>query len=115
MDKELSYFAKALDKPERPFLAILGGAKVQDKIQLIENLLDKVDSMIIGGGMAFTFQKVLNNMEIGGSLFDEDGAKIVPKLVEKAKAKGVKLVLPTDFITADKVRYGSYNKNAGFI
>ena len=104
MDKELSYFAKALDNPERPFLAILGGAKVQDKIQLIENLLDKVDSMIIGGGMAFTFQKVLNNMEIGGSLFDEDGAKIVPKLVEKAKAKGVKLVLPTDFVTADKVK-----------
>jgi len=102
MDKELSYFAKALDKPERPFLAILGGARVQDKIQLIENLLDKVDSMIIGGGMAFTFQKVINKMEIGGSLFDEDGAKIVPKLMEKAKARGVKLVLPTDFVTADK-------------
>ncbi|CAG5105180.1 Oidioi.mRNA.OKI2018_I69.chr1.g1905.t1.cds [Oikopleura dioica] len=102
MDKELSYFAKALDNPERPFLAILGGAKVQDKIQLIENLLEKVDSMIIGGGMAFTFQKVLANMEIGGSLFDEDGAKIVPKLMEKAKARGVKIVLPTDFVTADK-------------
>ena len=103
MDKELSYFAKALDNPERPFLAILGGAKVQDKIQLIENLLEKVDSMVIGGGMAFTFQKVLANMEIGGSLFDEDGAKIVPKLMEKAKARGVKIVLPTDFVTADKV------------
>lgn len=102
MDKELSYFAKALDKPERPFLAILGGAKVQDKIQLIENLLDKVDSMIIGGGMAFTFQKIINKMEIGGSLFDEDGAKIVSKLMEKAKARGVKIVLPTDFVTADK-------------
>ncbi|CBY31753.1 unnamed protein product [Oikopleura dioica] len=103
MDKELSYFAKALDKPERPFLAILGGAKVQDKIQLIENLLDKVDSMIIGGGMAFTFQKIINKMEIGGSLFDEDGAKIVSKLMEKAKARGVKIVLPTDFVTADKL------------
>merc|ERR1712130_141987 len=102
MDKELSYFAKALDAPERPFLAILGGAKVQDKIQLIENLLDKVDSMIIGGGMAFTFQKVLANMEIGSSLFDDDGAKIVPKLMEKAKAKGVTIHLPVDFVTADK-------------
>ena len=111
MDKELSYFAKALDNPQRPFLAILGGAKVQDKIQLIENLLDKVDSMIIGGGMAFTFQKVLNNMEIGGSLFDEDGAKIVPKLVEKAKAKEVKLVLPSDFVTADKVKYRTFRKS----
>jgi len=102
MDKELSYFAKALDNPERPFLAILGGAKVQDKIQLIENLLDKVDSMIIGGGMAFTFQKVLANMEIGSSLFDADGAQIVPKLMEKAKAKGVTVHLPVDFVTASK-------------
>lgn len=102
MDKELSYFAKALDQPERPFLAILGGAKVQDKIQLIENLLDKVDSMIIGGGMAFTFQKVLANMEIGASLYDAEGAKIVPKLMEKAAAKGVKIHLPVDFVTGDK-------------
>ena len=62
MDKELSYFAKVLDNPDRPLLAILGGAKVQDKIQLIENLIEKVDEMIIGGGMAFTFHKV-------GSLF----------------------------------------------
>merc|ERR1712042_271362 len=88
LKKELQYFAKALEHPEHPFLAILGGAKVADKIQLIENLLDKVNSMIIGGGMAFTFLKVLANMEIGSSLFDEDGAKIVPKLMEKAKAKG---------------------------
>ena len=58
MDKELSYFAKVLDNPDRPLLAILGGAKVQDKIQLIENLIEKVDEMIIGGGMAFTFHKV---------------------------------------------------------
>lgn len=102
MDKELSYFAKVLDNPDRPLLAILGGAKVQDKIQLIENLIEKVDEMIIGGGMAFTFHKVMSNMEIGGSLFDEDGAKIVNNLLEKAKAKGVKLHFPTDFITGDK-------------
>jgi len=102
MDKELSYFAKVLDNPDRPLLAILGGAKVQDKIQLIENLIDKVDEMIIGGGMAFTFHKVLNNMQIGGSLYDEDGAKIVQNLVQKAKDKNVQLHFPIDFITADK-------------
>jgi len=87
MNKELKYFSQALDNPPNPFLAILGGAKVADKIQLIENLLDKVNEMIIGGGMAFTFLKVLNGMEIGGSLFDEDGAKIVQNLVDKAKKK----------------------------
>ncbi|KAH9495722.1 hypothetical protein Btru_016135 [Bulinus truncatus] len=102
MKVELEYFAKALENPARPFLAILGGAKVSDKIQLIDNLLEKVDEMIIGGGMAFTFLKVLNNMEIGSSLFDEEGAKIVQKLTNKAKEKGVPLHLPSDFITGDK-------------
>ncbi|CAK9832030.1 Phosphoglycerate kinase [Anthophora retusa] len=72
LKKELNYFAKALDNPERPFLAILGGAKVADKIQLINNLLDKVNEMIIGGGMAYTFLKVSKNMKIGNSLFDEE-------------------------------------------
>lgn len=102
LKKELTYFAKALDNPARPFLAILGGAKVQDKIQLIENLLDKVDEMIIGGGMAFTFLKVLHNMKIGNSLYDEEGAKIVNKLMDKAKAKSVQIHLPVDFRTGDK-------------
>lgn len=72
LKKELEYFAKALESPARPFLAILGGAKVADKIQLIDNLLDKVDEMVIGGGMAFTFLKVLDNVKIGNSLFDEE-------------------------------------------
>lgn len=102
LKKELTYFAKALENPERPFLAILGGAKVADKIQLIENLLDKVNEMIVGGGMAFTFLKVLNNMEIGKSLYDEEGAKIVQKLVDKAKANNVQIHLPVDFVTGDK-------------
>jgi len=102
LKKELQYFAKALCNPERPFLAILGGAKVQDKIQLIENMLDKVDEMIVGGGMAFTFRKVLDNMPIGTSLYDEEGAKIVQKLADKAKANNVKLHFPVDFITANK-------------
>jgi len=102
LKKELTYFSKALNNPERPFLAILGGAKVADKIQLIENMLDKVDEMIICGGMAFTFRKVMDNMPIGTSLYDEEGAKIVPKLIEKAKSKNVKLHFPVDFVTADK-------------
>ena len=102
MKKELDYFAKALESPQRPFLAILGGAKVSDKIQLIDNLLDKVNTLIVCGGMAFTFKKVLDNMAIGNSLFDEAGSKTVPKLMEKAKAKNVKVVLPVDYITADK-------------
>jgi len=102
LKKELQYFAKALCNPERPFLAILGGAKVADKIQLIENMLDKVDEMIIGGGMAFTFRKIMNDMKIGTSLYDAEGAKIVNKLVEKAKANNVKLHFPVDFVTANK-------------
>lgn len=102
LKKELTYFSKALDNPEHPFLAILGGAKVADKIQLIENMLDKVDEMIIGGGMAFTFRKVLNGMTIGTSLYDENGAKIVPALMEKAAKNNVKIHLPVDFVTADK-------------
>ncbi|CEP03801.1 hypothetical protein PBRA_003408 [Plasmodiophora brassicae] len=102
MKKELDYFAKALESPARPFLAILGGAKVKDKIQLIENLLDVCDELLIGGGMVFTFKKVVNGMKIGKSLFDEDGAKIVNRLVEKAAARKVKLHFPVDFVTADK-------------
>jgi len=102
LKKELSYFATALNNPPKPFLAILGGAKVQDKIQLIDNLLDKVDEMIIGGGMVFTFHKVMEGMKIGSSLYDEEGAKIVEQLVEKAKKNGVKLHLPRDFVCGDK-------------
>jgi phosphoglycerate kinase len=91
-----------LENPDKPFLAILGGAKVSDKIMLIENLLDKVDSMIICGGMAFTFLKVMENCKIGNSLFDKDGAEIVPKLLEKAKRNNVSIHLPCDFVTASK-------------
>ncbi|KAG1749158.1 phosphoglycerate kinase [Suillus paluster] len=100
--KELEYFAKALENPDRPFLAILGGAKVSDKIQLIENMLDKVNSLIICGGMAFTFAKTLDNASIGDSLFDQAGSEKVRALVEKAKKNNVKLVFPVDFVTADK-------------
>lgn len=102
LKKELEYFGKAMDAPSRPFLAILGGAKVSDKIQLISNLLDKVDEMAIGGGMAFTFTKELYGMKIGSSLYDAEGAKIVKDIAEKARAKGVKLHLPVDFVCGDK-------------
>lgn len=101
MKKELDFFSKALEQPERPFLAILGGAKISDKIQLIENMLDKVNMLIIGGGMAFTFKKVAENMSIGNSLYDEDGAKKVNELLEKAKKNNVEVFLPTDFVTGD--------------
>lgn len=102
MKKELDYFGKALENPQKPFLAILGGAKVKDKILLIKNLLDRVDMMIVGGGMAYTFKKVLNNMPIGNSLYDEEGAKIVPEIMSKAKEKNVEIVFPVDFVCGDK-------------
>ena len=102
MKKELDYFAKALEEPQRPFLAILGGAKVSDKIQLIDNLLDKVNTLIICGGMSFTFKKTLENVKIGASLFDQAGSEKCASLMEKAKKNNVKVVLPVDYITADK-------------
>merc|ERR1712060_591280 len=100
--KELAAFAKVLDAPAKPVLAILGGAKVSDKILLIKNLLSKVDKMIIGGGMAFTFLKVLQNMSIGSSLYDDEGAKIVQEIMDEAKAKGCEITLPVDFVTSSK-------------
>jgi len=102
MEKELVYFEKVLESPDRPFLGIIGGAKVADKIQLLNNILDKVNSLIITGGMAFTFLKVISNMEIGGSLYDEEGAKTIATIMATAKAKGVDIHLPTDFVCADK-------------
>merc|ERR1719261_187081 len=102
VEKELSAFAKVLDEPARPVTAILGGAKVSDKILLIDNLLEKVDKMIIGGGMAFTFLKELYGAEIGGSLYDEEGAKLVKQIMENAKAKNVEILLPSDYVISSK-------------
>ena len=101
VEKELAAFAAVLENPQRPLLAILGGAKIADKIPLIRNLVEKADDIIIGGGMAYTFHKVLNGMQIGNSLYDPSGAEIVPELVAKAKEKGVRIHLPVDFITGD--------------
>merc|ERR1712115_769297 len=102
MSQELDAFAKVLDAPAKPVLAILGGAKVTDKIQLIFNMLDKVDKLIIGGGMAFTFLKVNDGMAIGSSLYDEEGAKVVPDIMAKAKEKGVEIILRVDFTISSK-------------
>jgi phosphoglycerate kinase len=102
MEAELKAFAAVLDHPQRPLLAILGGAKIADKIPLITNLIAKADEIIIGGGMAYTFKKTINGMAIGASLFDPAGASIVQKLADDAKARGVKLIFPVDYVCADK-------------
>ena len=94
LKKELDYFAKVLESPDRPLTVIMGGAKVKDKIQLISNMLDLVDEMIIGGGMAYTFNKVLNDTRIGDSIYDEEGAELVPDILAKAASKGVRIHLP---------------------
>lgn len=102
MNKELTYYGQVLGAPKRPFLAIVGGAKISDKILVLENLLDLVDEMIIGGGMAYTFLKVLKNVKIGNSLFDAVGAKEVHKIMDKAKNKGVAIHLPCDHIIGNR-------------
>merc|ERR1712048_801808 len=102
MSQELDAFAKVLDNPGKPVMAILGGAKVTDKIQLIFNMLDKVDKLLIGGGMAFTFLKVNDGMSIGSSLYDEEGAKTVPDIMAKAKEQNVEIILPVDFTISSK-------------
>lgn len=100
IQKELDFMGKALENPERPFVAILGGSKVSDKIGVINNLLEKVDTLIIGGGMAFTFLKA-QGYEIGKSLLEEDKMELANELVAKAKAKGVNLLLPVDVVAAE--------------
>ena len=98
--KEISIMGKALSDPARPFVAILGGAKVSDKIGVIENLIDKCDTIIIGGGMAYTFSKAKGG-EIGTSLCEEDKIELALGLLKKAADKGVKLLLPVDTVCAD--------------
>ena len=112
MEAELKAFAKVLDNPERPLLAILGGAKIADKIPLIKNLLEKADKIIIGGGMAYTFHKVLRGTPIGTSLYDPEGAKIVEELVAKAASRNVELIFPIDFLCSDKFAPDANTKEA---
>ena len=97
--KELAVMGKALDNPDRPFVAILGGAKVKDKLGVITNLLNKVDTLIIGGGMSYTFQVALGG-KIGNSLFDEERLDFCKEKLAEAKAKGVKILLPVDNVVA---------------
>ena len=100
MEKEIAALGNALNDPERPFTAIIGGAKVKDKINVIDNLLDKVDNLIIGGGLAYTFIKAQGH-EIGKSLLEEDKIDLANQFIEKAKEKGVNFVLPVDVVVAD--------------
>ncbi|QHT47600.1 phosphoglycerate kinase [Bacillus sp. SB49] len=100
MEKEINVLGKALSDPERPFTAIVGGAKVKDKIGVIDNLLDKVDNLIIGGGLAYTFVKSLGH-EIGKSLLEEDKIDLAKEYMKKAKEKGVNFYMPEDVVVAD--------------
>ena len=101
MEKEINYIGKTLEAPTRPFVAIIGGAKVSDKIGVIENMIDKVDTIIIGGGMAHTFD-ASKGYPIGDSLCERDKIGLAKELLEKAEKKGVKVVLPVDVVIADK-------------
>jgi phosphoglycerate kinase len=101
MEKELQYMGKALTEPAKPFVAILGGAKVSDKIEVIDNLLGKVDALLIGGGMAYTFLKA-KGQEVGKSLVEADKIEVAKEALKKAEAKGVRFLLPLDHVLADK-------------
>ncbi len=101
MEKELNYMGKALAEPDKPFVAIIGGAKVSDKIGVIDNLLDKADAIIIGGGMAYTFLNA-QGQSTGKSLVESDKLDVAKAALEKARAKGVRFLLPTDHVLADK-------------
>lgn len=101
IQKELKFLGNAVENPQRPFIAILGGAKVSDKINVINNLLEKVDTLIIGGGMSYTFQKA-QGYTTGNSILEEDKMDYAKEMIKKAKEKGVKLLLPVDNIVAEK-------------
>ena len=105
IEKEIEVMGKALESPDHPFVSILGGAKVSDKIGVIENLITKVDTILIGGGMAYTFLKA-QGKEIGKSLLEEDKMDLSLELVEKSKANGVEILLPVDVVIADKIEAG---------
>ena len=102
MEKELEYLGKALEHPEKPFIAILGGAKVSDKIAVIKNLMQKVDALIIGGGMAYTFLKALGE-QVGKSLVEEDKIELAKQLLQEAKTRKLKFLLPVDHVVANKI------------
>lgn len=112
MQKEIDFLGNAVNNPERPFVAILGGAKVSSKISVIENLLDKVDTLIIGGGMAYTFMAA-HGEEVGNSLLEEDYKDYALKMEKKAEEKGVKLLIPIDTVIADDFSNDANHKVVG--
>lgn len=112
MEKELEYLGKALSHPQKPFVAILGGAKVSDKIGVITHLMSKVDTLIVGGGMAYTFLKA-QGQEIGKSLLEADKVELAKQILADAKAHGVKFLLPVDHVVADKPEAGARIQNIG--
>ncbi|RXJ01747.1 phosphoglycerate kinase [Anaerobacillus alkaliphilus] len=112
MEKELDVLGKALLNPDRPFTAIIGGAKVKDKIGVIDNLLEKVDNLIIGGGLAYTFVKALGH-DVGKSLLEEDKIDLAKSFMDKAKEKGVKLYMPEDVVVADDFSNDATTKVVG--
>ena len=116
VEQELLMFDKVLNKPERPFVAILGGAKVSDKLPVVENLLDKVDTILIGGGMAYTFLKAIGG-NVGMSILDNSKIELAKELYDKAKEKGVKILLPVDNICAKEFSEDAEPKkfSSGFI
>ncbi|MFA6079645.1 MAG: phosphoglycerate kinase [Candidatus Omnitrophota bacterium] len=112
LEKEIQYLGHAVDDPIRPFIAILGGAKVKDKIKVIDNLLNKVDAIIIGGGMAYTFLKV-KGKTIGSSKLDKDGLDTAKSALEKAAKKNIPILLPVDHVVADKFDANANTKVVG--
>ena len=100
MQKEIEYLSKAVGNPERPYIAILGGAKISGKIDVIKNLMNNVDNLLIGGGMAFTFLKA-QGLETGNSLIEEDRIEMAKEILDEAKAQNVNLILPLDVVIAD--------------
>ena len=109
MEKELAYLEKATAHPVKPYVAIMGGAKISGKIDVIQNLMGKVDALLIGGGMMFTFYKA-QGMEIGKSLLEEDKISLAKQLIDEAKAKNIKLLLPVDCVVAEKFDNDSLTK-----
>ena len=112
LEKEIKYLSESVNNPVRPFVAILGGAKVSDKIGVIENLLDKVDAIIIGGGMTYTFYKAMG-LPIGSSLLEDDKVGLAAELITKAKNAGVKLLLPIDSVVATEFKNDTDHKVVG--
>ncbi len=104
MNKEIESFAKVMENPARPLVVIMGGAKVKDKIQIIFKMLDLVDEMIFGGGLSYTLLKTMNNMKIGNSIYDEEGSKIVPSILNRAKERNVKLHFAVDFVAGKEMK-----------